>query len=157
MTLSVGHTAPEFALPVKPREAPIRLSDFRGEKPVVLLFFPLAFSSVCTEEMCAVAESYAAWQALDAQVIGISVDSPYVNVKFAEECKAPFPIASDFNKDVSAAYEALADDMGGLKGVTKRVVYVIDRSGTIVYAWEGENPGVMPDFDAIMKAVEQAD
>jgi peroxiredoxin len=157
MTLAVGLTAPEFALPVKPREAPIRLSDSHGEKPVVLLFFPLAFSSVCTAEMCYVAENYAAWEALNAQVIGISVDSPYVNVKFAEECKAPFPIASDFNKDVSAAYEALAADMGGLKGVTKRVAYVIDRSGTIVYAWEGENPGVMPDFGAIMEAVEQAD
>ena len=156
MTLGVGLTAPEFALPVKPREAPIRLSDFRGEKPVVLLFFPLAFSSVCTEEMCAVAENYAAWEALSAQIIGISVDSPYVNVKFAEECKAPFPIASDFNKDVSAAYDALVDDMGGLKGVTKRAAYVIDRSGTIVYAWEGENPGVMPDFGAIMEAVEKA-
>ena len=156
MTLGVGHTAPEFALPVKPREAPIRLSDFQGEKPVVLLFFPLAFSSVCTEEMCTVAENYAAWRALDAQVIGISVDSPYVNVKFAEECKAPFPIASDFNKNVSADYDALVDDMGGLKGVTKRAAYVIDRSGTIVYAWEGENPGVMPDFGAIMEAVEKA-
>ena len=154
MTLSVGLAAPDFALPVKPREAPIRLSDFRGEKPVVLLFFPLAFSSVCTEEMCTVAENYAAWEALSAQIIGISVDSPYVNVRFAEECKAPFPIASDFNKDVSAIYEALADDMGGLKGVTKRVAYVVDRSGTIVYAWEGEHPGVMPDFGAIMAAVE---
>ena len=157
MTLSVGQTAPDFALPVRPRETSIRLADFRGEKPVVLLFFPLAFSSVCTEEMCTVAENYAAWEALDAQVIGISVDSPYVNVRFAEECKAPFPIASDFNKDVSAIYDVLVEDMGGLKGVTKRAAYVIDRSGTIVYAWEGENPGVMPDFGAMMEAVEQAD
>ena len=156
MTLAVGSVAPDFTLPVRPREASISLSDFRGEKRVVLLFFPLAFSSVCTKEMCAVAENYAAWEDLDAQVIGISVDSPYANVKFAEECGAPFPIASDFNKAVSPLYDALAEDMGGLKGVTKRLAYVIDRSGVIVYAWEGEHPGVMPDFEAIMEAVGAA-
>lgn len=156
MPLSVGTTAPDFELTVRHGEPPIRLSDYRGEKIVVLLFFPLAFSSTCTAEMCAVAENYSAWQALDAEVIGISIDSPFVNVKFAEECGAEFPIASDFNKDVSASYDALYDELLGFKGVTRRVVYVIDRAGVITYAWEGDNAGVMPDFAEIMAAVEAA-
>jgi len=157
MPLPVGTTAPAFTLSVKPRGDPLLLADYRGEHIVVLMFFPLAFSSTCTEQMCTVAENYAAWEGLDAEIIGISIDSPWTNVKFAEECGATFPIASDFNKDVSAAYDALFDDLGGLKGVTRRVVYVIDRAGTITYAWEGEHPGVMPDFDEIMAAVEAAD
>ena len=157
MPLPVGAPAPDFALPVKPKGDPLRLADYQGEYIVVLMFFPLAFSSTCTEQMCTVADNYSAWQDLDATVIGISIDSPWTNQNFAEDCGATFPIASDFNKDVSAAYDALYDDLGGLKGVTRRVVYVIDRSGTIVYAWEGEHPGVMPGFDEIMAAVETAD
>jgi len=156
MPLAPGTPAPDFALPVKPKEPPLRLADHLGERVVVLMFFPLAFSSTCTEQMCTVAENYAVWTALDAEVIGISIDSPWVNRKFAADCGATFPIASDFNKEVSAAYDALCDDFWGLKGVTRRVVYVIDRSGTIVYAWEGEHPGIMPDFPEIMAAVAGA-
>ena len=76
MTLDVGAVAPDFELPLKLGDQPIRLADYRGERPVVLLFFPLAFSSVCTAETCTVAENYSAWQGLDAEIIGISVDSP---------------------------------------------------------------------------------
>ncbi len=89
-------------------------------------------------------------------MVGISIDSPWTNQRFAESCGAPFPIASDFNRDVSAGYDALYDNLGGLKGVTRRVVYVIDRSGTIQYAWEGEHAGVMPDSNEIMAVVEAA-
>ena len=120
------------------------------------MFFPFAFSSTCTEQMCIVAENYPDWEALDAEVIGVSIDSPYVNQKFASEYDVPFPIASDFNKDTSSAYDALFDELNGWKGVTRRVVYVIDREGTIAYAWEGEHPGVMPDFAEILAAVEAA-
>ena len=122
MPLSVGTPAPDFALPVKPKEDPLRLADYKGERSVVLMFFPLAFSSTCTAQMCAVAENYSAWEALDAEVIGISIDSPWVNQRFAAECGATFPIASDFNKDVSVAYDALYYEIMGLKGVTRRVV-----------------------------------
>lgn len=118
MPLSVGTPAPDFALPVKPKEDPLLLAHYKGERSVVLMFFPLAFSSTCTAQMCTVAENYRAWEALDAEVIGISVDSPWTNQKFAAECGATFPIASDFNKDVSAAYDALYDELMGLKGVT---------------------------------------
>ncbi len=156
MPLAVGTHAPDFTLPVKPKGEPLRLADYKGEQIVVLMFFPLAFSSTCTEQMCTVAENYSAWEDLDTEVIGISIDSPYGNQKFAAECGATFPIASDFNKEASAAYDVLVDDFGGLKGVSQRITYVIDRSGQISYVWQGEHPGVMPDFDEIMAAVEAA-
>jgi peroxiredoxin len=106
--------------------------------------------------MCAVADDWSAWQALGANVIGISVDSPYVNVRFAEETKAPFPIVSDFNREASRAYDVLRPDLGGLKDVSERVVYVIDRAGTITYAWQGEHPGVFPPLDEVKAAVRTA-
>ena len=150
MSLDVGAVAPDFELLVKLGEPPIRLADYQGEKPVVLLFFPLAFSSVCTTEMCAVAENYSAWQELNAEVIGISVDSPFVNQKFAEDCDAPFPIVSDFNKTASEAYGVLYEEFAGLKGVSKRAAFVVGSDGRISYAWVSEDPAIMPDFDAIM-------
>jgi glutaredoxin-dependent peroxiredoxin len=156
MPLSVGTPAPDFSLLLKPGEAPLRLSDYRGEKKVVLLFFPLAFSGTCTAEMCAVAENYGAWTELNAEVIGISIDSPYVNQKFAEETGATFPILSDFNKETAPKYDALLDEVGGMKGVTDRIAYVIGTDGVISYAWKGEHPGLMPPMDEIMEAVAQA-
>lgn len=156
MALSVGEQAPDFELPLKPKEAPLRLEDYHGEKVVVLLFFPLAFSAVCTDEMCRIAESYARWRELDAEVIGISVDSPFANQKFAEECGAHFPILSDFNREVIDAYGVKNEDYYGLKDVAYRSVFVIDRGGTIVYAWNTTDSSVMPDFDEVMRAVEDA-
>jgi len=141
---------------LKPGEAPLRLSDYLGEKKVVLLFFPLAFSGTCTKEICAVAKNYSAWTDLNAEVIGISIDSPYVNQKFAEETGAEFPIASDFNKNVAADYDALLDEVAGMNGVTDRVTYVIGLDGLISYAWKGEHPGVMPPMDEILEAVAKA-
>lgn len=156
MALPVGSEAPEFELPLKPGEAPLRLADYRGEKVVVLLFFPLAFSSVCTDEMCSVAEDYGRWKEMDAEVIGISVDSPFANQKFAEECGATFPIVSDFNREAVRAYDVLNEDYYGLQGVAYRSAFVVARDGTIVYAWETEDASVMPDFEAILEAVEGA-
>ncbi|RMH21123.1 MAG: peroxiredoxin [Gemmatimonadetes bacterium] len=156
MALSPGTPAPDFELPLKPGEAPLRLSDYRGERPVVLLFFPLAFSSTCTKEMCAVAEDYGAWQELGAEVIGVSVDSPFVNQKFAAECGAPFPIVSDFNRAASRAYDVLYEEFYGLEGVSKRAAFVIDREGIVRYAWVSDDAGVMPDLDAVREAVRAA-
>ena len=154
MALDVGAIAPDFELPLKIGEPPIRLSDYRDGKPVVLLFFPLAFSSVCTAEMCTVAENYSSWQGLDVEVIGISVDSPFVNQKFAEDCNAAFPIVSDFNKSASEAYGVLYDEFVGLKGVSKRAAFVVDKDGRIRYAWVSDDPKVTPDFDAIMAVLD---
>ncbi len=111
---------------------------------MVLLFFPLAFSGVCTEELCRVAEDWSRWEELGASVLGISVDSPFVNRRFAEETKVPFPLLSDFNKDASSAYGVLYPDYFGLQGVSKRSAFVVDRDGKIGYAWVSEDADVLP-------------
>lgn len=153
MPLSVGDRAPEFELHHEPKAAPVRLADFLEKGPVVLLFFPLAFSSTCTEEMCTVAEDYGAWEAVDAQVLGISVDSPWVNVRFARECGATFPILSDFNRTASRAYDVLYEEFYGLEGVSKRAAFVVDRAGRIAYAWVRDDAGIMPPLEEIRAVV----
>ena len=154
MALKVGEHAPDFTAFTKPKE-PFRMADHIGEQPVVLLFVPMAFSSTCTREMCTVAEDYASYSNLGAQVFGISVDSPYVNQKWAEECGAAFPILSDFNKEATQAYDVMRADLNGLKGVADRAVFVIDTSGKITYAWVGEHPGVFPPLDEIKEALRE--
>lgn len=150
--LHVGSKAPGGRVAVRPREW-VDLQDYIGAEPLVLLFFPLAFSSVCTREMCTIADDWSRWRELGANVIGISVDSPYVNNRFAEETGAPFPIVSDFNREASRAWDVLRADLGGLRDVSERAVFVIDANGTVVYAWMGEHPGVMPPFEEIRAAV----
>ncbi len=154
MALKAGELAPDCRVALRPRQW-VSLKDFVGEKPVVLLFFPLAFSSTCTSEMCTIAEDWSSWQGLGAHIFGISVDSPYANAKFAEETGAQFPILSDFNREASRAYDVLRADLGGLLEVSERAVFVIDRSGRISYAWLGENPGVFPPLEEIKDAVRR--
>lgn len=147
-----GTPAPDFSLAPGPGPDRVKLSEFRG-RPVVLLFFPLAFSSTCTEEMCAVAEDWSKWEALDAAVFGISIDSPFVNKKFAEETGVPFPILSDFNKDASSAYGVLYPEFYGMLGVAKRSAFVVDREGKIAYSWVSDDASVIPPFDDVRAAV----
>jgi peroxiredoxin len=156
MALSVGDRAPDFELTWTIGEEPVRRSDHQGDDPLVILFFPLAFSPVCTEEMCSVAEDLSAYGDLGAKVVGISVDSPFVNARFAEECGADFPILSDFNAEAADAFGVRNDDFFGMKGVADRSVFVVDGSGEIRYAWHSEDPGVMPPFDEIKAAVKDA-
>lgn len=99
------------------------------------------------------AEDYAAYEQLNAEVIGLSVDSPYVNQKFAESCNAPFPILSDFNKEASEAFGVLRDGLGELKGVSERAAFVVGADGVIRYAWVGEHLGLLPNFEEIKQAV----
>lgn len=153
MAIEVGDRAPDFTLQARPNEL-VSLRDHLGDEAVVLLFFPLAYSGVCTEEMCTVAEDYDSYRELGAKVLGISVDSPFVNQKFAADCKAPFPILSDFNKEAVRAYGVLRDDLIGLKGVANRSAFVIDKDGKVVYAWVTETPQEMPPFDEIKAAVK---
>ncbi len=120
----------------------------------MVLFFPLAFSGVCTTEMCTVAENHDMWTGLGARVVGISVDSPWVNVRFAEETGATFPILSDFNRTAAEAYGVLNDDFFGMKGVADRSAFVIDGDGIVRYAWTSPDSSVMPDFEAIRSVVE---
>lgn len=154
MALAPGTPAPDFELSIQPGEAPLRLSDYRGEKPVVLLFFPLAFSSVCTAEMKQIVGGYDRWNALGAEVIGISVDSVYVTRLFANECGAAFPIVSDFNKEAVTAYDVRNDDFFGMKGVANRSAFVVDRRGVVAYAWESEDPDVLPPLEEIEAAIK---
>jgi peroxiredoxin len=150
----VGAPAPDFSLSPAPGAPPVMLSALRG-RPVVLLFFPLAFSSVCTDEMCAVAERWEAWEELGVDVLAMSVDSPFVTRKFAEETAAPFPILSDFNKDAASAYGVLYPEYFGLLGVAKRSAFVVDARGVVAYAWVSEDSGVLPPFEEIRRVVAQ--
>lgn len=152
MALQINDKAPVFELP----EGPGQMVDVGKEietGPVVLLFFPLAFSSVCTEEFCTMRDDWTAWTDIGARVFGISVDSPFVVQKFKDESGLPFPLLSDFNKDISIKYGAFHEEFMGLKGISKRAAFVIDRNGTIAYAWVTDDPGNMIEFDAIKNAV----
>jgi peroxiredoxin len=153
--VSTGDIAPRFALPAAPGEI-VDVGARIGERPIVLLFFPLAFSSVCTEEMCAVRDDWDRWKELDAEVFGISVDSPFVTRRFRQELGLPFPLLSDFNHDVSAAYGVLYEEYYGLRGVARRAAFVVGTDGRIAYAWVGERDDVLPDFDAVRRVVSAA-
>jgi peroxiredoxin len=141
-------SAPDFTL-YDTTKSPVSLHDFKGKK-VVLLFFPLAFTSVCTKELCYVRDNIGLFNNIDAVVLGISVDSLYTLAKFKEEQALNFTLLSDFNKEVSKLYNALYDDFSyNMKGVSKRASFVIDRQGTIHYAQVLEKAGDFPDFEAI--------
>ena len=152
MTAQISEKAPTFALPQAPGEV-VDMADVFGTGPVVLLFFPLAFSPVCTTEFCTFRDGWAEWEGLGAKVFGISIDSPFVAAKFREAENLPFPLLSDFNKEVSAQYGALHEDLMGLKGVAKRSAFVINTNGEITYAWISDDPGVQVNFDEIKAAI----
>jgi peroxiredoxin len=131
MAADVGSKAPDFTLPNQDRQ-PVSLREELGKNNVVLAFFPAAFSSVCTKELCTFRDQLGPLNHLaKAQVIGVSVDTPFSLKAFANTEKLQFPLLSDFNKDVIHAYDVFNPDMIGLKGIAKRAVFVIDREGTI--------------------------
>jgi peroxiredoxin len=152
--VSVGEEAPDFSLAPAPGPERVTLSALRG-RPVVVLFFPLAFSGVCTDEMCRLAEDWSRWERVGATVLGVSVDSPFVNRKFARETRVPFPLLSDFNREAAAAYGVLYPDFFGMRGVSKRAAFVVDRTGRVAYAWVAEDADLMPPFEEILAAVER--
>jgi peroxiredoxin len=159
MALELGQPAPDFTLNTKTPTGveKVRLSSFRG-KNVVLLFYPLAFSSTCTEEMCAVSEGLEQYTSLNAQVLGISVDSPYTQEVFAQKNGITFPQLSDFNREVSAAYGCLYDvllpGVLDMHGVSKRAAFVIDAEGIIRHIEILQKPG-LPDFAAIQRTLQE--
>ena len=153
-TLALGSKAPDFTLTNSDKQA-VTLSEHFG-KPIVLLFFPLAFTSVCTAELCSVRDNIAFYNQTNATVLGISVDSPFTLAKFKEEQKLNFQLLSDFNKEVSGAYGALYENFVlGLKGVSKRSAFVINAEGNIAYAEVLENAGDQPNFSAIQDALSE--
>lgn len=152
MALQIGDTAPDFTLKNTDGKE-VSLSSFKGSKNVVILFFPLAFTGVCTKELCATRDDIGSYNNLDAEVLAISVDSFFSLKQFKERDGYNFELLSDFNKDVSAAYGALYEDFLGYKGVSKRSAFVVDKEGTIKYAEVLENAGDLPNFDAVKTAL----
>ncbi len=156
MAIKVGDQAPSFTLYSSSKEE-VSLQDFQG-KNVVLLFFPLAFTSVCTEELCTMRDNLSIYDGLNAQVLGVSVDSLFTLDKFKAEQRLNFPLLSDFNKEVARSYGALYEDFVlGMKGVAKRSAFVIDGDGVIRYAEVLDNAGDLPNFTAIMDALAQTE
>jgi peroxiredoxin len=154
MIVSRGAAAPDAKVFKAPRQ-PVQLRELYGS-PTVLLFFPMAFSSTCTEEMCTMSEDLARYESLGARVYGISVDSPYVNQHYAREYNLKFPILSDFNKEATAAFGVLSD-LGDLRGVSQRSAFVIDGNGLVRYSWLSGNPGELPPFAELQQAVQTLD
>ena len=152
MATQVGESAPEFTLKNADMED-VSLTDFSGKK-VVLLFVPLAFSGPCTQELCDISAGIIAYDDLGAQVLGISVDSPFSLKAWAEKEGITIPLLSDFNKEVSAAYGAQFDDLLGFKGVAKRSAFVLDSEGVIRYASVSDDPKQLPDFEAIKACLQ---
>jgi peroxiredoxin len=152
MTLQVGDKAPDFTLKNTDMED-VSLSSFQG-KNVVLLFVPLAFTGVCTEELCEVSQGLNAYGELGAEVLGISVDSPFSLQAWAAKEGISLTLLSDFNKGVSAAYGAQYEDLIGFKGVAKRSAFVVDRQGVVRYASISDDPKVLPDFQAVRTCLQ---
>lgn len=152
MALSLGDLAPDFKL-YSTEKKEISLSDYKGKK-VVVLFFPLAFTGVCTTELCSLRDDIASYDGLDAEILAISVDTPFTLGKFKEEQKLPFQLLSDFNKTTSEAYGALYETFVlGLKGVSKRSAFVVDSEGILTYIEILENAGQVPNFELVKAAL----
>ena len=154
MTLQKGDKAPNFTL-TSDEKTTVSLSDYKGEN-VVVLFFPLAFTGVCTTELCTMRDDISTYKNLDAAVLAISVDSPFTLEQFKAQQNLNFPLLSDFNAEASAAYGALYDDFVlGMKNVSKRSAFVVDKEGVIQYAEVLESAGDLPNFDAIKAALSE--
>ena len=152
MPLQTGSPAPDFTLYSSEKEK-ITLADQQGHN-VLLLFFPLAFTSVCTAELCSVRDNLYWYNNVNAKVFGISVDALQSLAKFKEEQQYNFTLLSDFNKEVSTAYGSLYETFGyNMKGVSKRSAFVIDKQGIIRYAEVLENAGEVPDFKKIREVL----
>jgi len=156
MAVQVGQAAPAFTLKdtdLKDRS----LSEFTGKK-VILAFYPAAFTGVCTKEMCTLRDSLGQLNSANAQVLGISTDTPFANKAFAKENGIAFPLLSDANRDAIKAYDVLFPDLAGVKGLTvaKRAVFVIDGGGTVRYTWVAPEPKVEPNYAEVLAAAAKA-
>lgn len=148
MKITVGDQAPDFTLTSDSKEE-ISLSDYKG-KNVVVLFFPLAFTGVCTTELCTMRDDLSTYGDLNAQILAISVDSPFTLEQFKNSQNYNFPLLSDFNKEASESYGSIYEEFAfGMKGVSKRSAFVIDKEGIVRYAEVLENAGEEPNYEDI--------
>jgi peroxiredoxin len=154
MAILVGQKAPDFTL-VDTALKPHSLKDFQG-KTTVLAFYPAAFTGVCTKEMCTFRDNLSQLNSIGAQVVGISADTPFSNKAFAEKHGLNFPLLSDYNREAIKAFGIAFPDLAGLKGLTvaKRSVFVLDKQGTVRYAWVSEDPKKEPDYAEVTRAAQ---
>jgi peroxiredoxin len=155
MPAEVGQPAPDFNLKATMGDS-VSLDELKGKGLTVLLFFPLAFTPVCTNELTKVRDNYKEYENLGANVVAVSVDSPFTLKVLAEQLKLPFPLLSDFNRETTRSYGALYDNLMGLRNVAKRSAFVIDENGVVRYRWVSEDAGVLPDFEEIQATLKEA-
>lgn len=153
MSIQIGEKAPEFTLKDTNGED-VSLADYKG-KNVVLLFYPLAFSSVCTKELCSARDNMKLYDSLNAEVLGISIDSFFTQKAFKEANNLNFKLLSDFNKEVSASYGVLYEEFFGMHGVSKRSAFVVDSEGVVQYAEVLNDASMVPDFSAIQSTLAE--
>jgi peroxiredoxin len=155
MPVAEGQPAPDFTAPDTDRKAR-SLREFQGKK-TVLAFFPGAFTGTCTRELCTFRDSLATFQGMGAQVVAVSVDSPFANKGFAERNNLPFPILSDYNRDIIRQYDLVLNNFAGLPGyaAAKRSVLVLDRSGIVRYRWVSDDPSIEPNYGQVKTALMQ--
>ena len=153
--INVGEKAPDFILPDTDKK-PRSLNEFLGKK-IVLAFFVGAFTSTCTKEMCEFRDSMARLIDLNAQVIGISVNDPFSNKAFVEKNRLPFPILSDYKREVTKTYGLELPNFAGLDGYTvaKRSIFILDQNSIVKYVWVSDNPMVEPNYQEIQKILQQ--
>ena len=152
MKIEIGQPAPDFTL-FDSEKKQVTLSELKGHN-VLLLFFPLAFTSTCTKELCSVRDNIAWYNNADAKVFGISVDALHTLAKYKEDQQLNFTLLSDFNKDVSRLYDSIYERFGyNMKGVSKRSAFVIDKSGFVRYAEVLDNASEVPNFEALQQVL----
>lgn len=151
MPLTIGTKAPDFTLKTKNASgvSDVKLSSNFGNKNTVILFFPLAFTGVCTTEMCDITAGLGQYAGLNADVIGISVDSPFAQEAWAQKEKIGITLASDLNKTVAADYGVLLPDLAGFGSTSARAAFVVDKNGVIQYSEQTPTPKELPDFSAV--------
>jgi glutaredoxin-dependent peroxiredoxin len=157
MPLAIGTTAPDFTLKTKTAEGlkDVKLSDNFGKKNTVILFFPLAFTGVCTAEMCDISGGIKAYSSLNAEVLAISVDSPFAQEAWALKEKISITLLSDLNKTVTKAYDVVFPNLAGVGDTAARAAFVIDQDGKIVYSEQTPTPKDLPNFSAVKATLEK--
>lgn len=151
MPIAVGTKAPDFTLKSKDANGlkDVTLSANFGKKNTVVLFFPLAFTGVCTQEFCDVTQGLGSYGDLDAEIIGVSVDSPFAQEAWAQSKNITVPLVSDLNKKTAEAYDVLLPDLAGIGSAAARAAFVVDKNGVVQYAEQTPTPKDLPNFEAI--------
>src|SRR6266576_477576 len=155
MAIPVGTKAPDFMLKSKQASGlvDVKLSDNLGKKNTVLLFFPAAFTSVCTKEMCDITAGLNGYQGLNASVIGVSVDNAFAQEAWAQKEKIGITLASDLNKEVTRKYDVVFPMLAGIGDTSARAAFVIDKNGVVQYSEQTPTPKDLPNFDAVKRTL----